>query len=973
MVPTLAMIRSDLRLAVSTSRYLRLVLLAVLALNGGYAQATRVWFEKDVATVAAGYDAGPHKLVYRKFYLAAAGPDTLGASTDATIRTCTARVVGKLGDDFKVALWGMKQPSPARLPVTASPPASGSAKASPPTTDSMVDGMLGGATSKFRSAIALCSAGKFDATQFHLALVEHTCEQGSSTCANTNSGFAGQPESKAFSVLHQWVDSRDTQHPTLPLNSPILLLDAVADEARMQVLAGAAPSAELDACVKKVSSVAAAKASASAASAQATAVSIAASTALTGAERRTICLALRAVTLPLLESGPWSPPPSAQVAQKQFEALVLEARTLHRRVDHSVPQLIDIPVEVAVRVIDVLDAPAQAIKGLRSVPDARLLVIQDELARTRITECARFRGLIEPSKVSECSGYALDGASLNQCLALGVCNPALAAKGRADILAQVQASGMKSLSQASLLPRLDTSYKQLLEATNACAKSQDHAAAASCLLNRQLSATEKAAWNCVKDKAPNQRAAKTLACAIGGPVPANVASVVNCTQQFKNPQDQARCATDAALPPDVAKMVECQRLSKGKSGDLAVCMATKVAGGDVGQAANCLRQSGGDAASAATCYAEGKLPPEATKMIECQRQSNGNSSAFALCMTSKLAGGEAAIAAECLRKFKDDGAKVAECYALAKLPPEARAMAECQRQSKGKSDAFAGCMVTKLAGGEVGKAAACLQSSGSDWAKGAACYAAGQLPQPVVQAMACIQQAGGAAPALAGCMAAQNLPENLRKPVQCIAESQGDPLGAGVCMVSDGLTPDQRIGLECLVSTGGEPVSFATCAGGRLAVKELFNCVDKKLFEDKCMGTGNEFVKLAKTLGIDLRPETVVGQVLNFPLDVVKFEVHLAEDAAKGVGNVARETAHAADDVAKTVAKARDDAAQTAAKARDDAARTAAKARDDAERTAAKARDDAVRESARIADQAAKDAKNGLHWAEDRTGIHIHW
>ena len=189
-------------------------------------------------------------------------------------------------------------------------------------------------------------------------------------------------------------------------------------------------------------------------------------------------------------------------------------------------------------------------------------------------------------------------------------------------------------------------------------------------------------------------------------------------------------------------------------------------------------------------------------------------------------------------------------------------------------------------------------------------------------------------------MAAQNLPENLRKPVQCIAESQGDPFGAGVCMASDGLTSDQRIGLECLVSAGGNPIPFATCAGGRLAVKELFNCVDKKFFEGNCMGSGNEFVKVATALRIDLRPETVVGQVLNYQLDVVKFQVRLAEAASKGVLEVGDKFVHVTNDAAVAVATAVADTKNAVFQGVDDGKTAVVKGVDDGKTAVVKGLDD---------------------------------
>jgi hypothetical protein len=772
----------------------RMVIAAAALITALPTHATRIWSEHGVATVVSGFDVKVKQFVHRKFYLVAVGPDEFPGAAHDVARTCTNRVVTKVGEDFRVALWKLEQPATAKSQTSLDKPEREKAAVA---RDSAIDGLVNRATQNFRTRISACSSGRVDAGQFHLGLVQRICDTRTNSCSNTANAFADNPAAIAFTKLSLWIDARDGKHPTLPANHPVLLPNVVDAKTTLQKLGATTSKEALEKCQKETEKL------------------------VPGTAKRPLtCLALEMASRPFKESNIWGDAPPAPVAQAELEALVVKAREAKTRIDRSVARIVDVPRETAVRFVDVLDEPQQALLDLKTDAAAKLLTIQDELARSRVIECARYKGLTDTAQISACTGYKIDAATLNQCLAGSKCVPTLGEKGWAGVLAQLETGSRKELAGASLMPRMKGQYQHFVETANTCAKFGSKSAAATCMLERRLGDKEKAAWACVRGKAASQLDAKTLECAVGNALPARVTATTDCIKKFKRSEDQAFCA------------------------------------------------------------AQTSLPPEAQHMMECQRQARGDSQRFATCMTAKLAGGD------------------------------------------------------------VGKAAVCLQQSGGDWAKGATCYAAGKLPPQAAQAISCVQKSGGGATQLAGCMAAQNVPENLRKPAQCLAESGGDPFGAGVCMASDGLNADQRIALQCLASTGGEPVTFATCAGGRLFVKEMFNCVDKKLFEGNCMGKGNELVKLATALGINLAPTTVVGQALNVPLDVIKFQVAFAQAALKGIeelpGNVEREVKRAADDIGREVGKGIRNVGTGAI---------------------------------RIGEQAKKDVGNGVKWVGDRVGI----
>ncbi len=761
---------------------------------GHAAEKSRVWFEQGVATITTGYDAAARRFTHRKFYALALGPNGFSGSAHDVARQCSARVTGEVGERLRLALWDVATNQGVEL-VNGD---DGARSAGYTRQNTQIDAAVNDATARFRTQLTACAKGRFDATTFELGLVQRVCDTRTNSCSNTTQAWADHPAARAFSALSSWVDARDGKHPTLPANAMVVLpdsIDAGITLKRLQVSEANEALAKCRAEVEKTTP---------------------------GPKTRPLtCLALEMASRTFSESNVWPDAPPASVSQAQFELLVQRARVLNKRLDSSVPRIADVPREVAVRVVDVLNDPQQAILDLRTDPRANLQSIQDELARSRIVECAKFRNLTNPADIEKCSGYRVDLSRIQQCLTGGACVPEFGPSGYASVIAQLHTGGVRSLAVGSLSPRTSAQLNQLESLARECAKAGSHSAAATCVLERQLGAAERRAWQCVNGKAPGQLDTKAVECATGGVLPPEAARAVECARRFNTAADQARCAL------------------------------------------------------------EGNLPPAAVALFECQRR-NSSQNAKAVCMAS-------------------------------------------------------------AAGGDVGKAAACLQSSDGDWAAGATCFAKDKVPGPVADALECSQRSSDAA-GLGTCLATKNLPPNIRKPAQCVAENGGNPLGAGVCMTSDnlGLNPDQRIALECLASTGGEPVSFATCTGGRLFVKEMFNCVDKKLFEGNCMGENNEIRKFLKAVGINLSPNTVVGQALNTPLDVVKFQVAVAQSVLQGAEQLTNNIGREMDRAKKNI-----------------------------DREVSKGIQNVGREGARIVDQGKTDVNNGIGWVSDRIGIRL--
>jgi hypothetical protein len=691
-----------------------------------------IWDEQPVAAVTIGLDRAG-KSVTRRFHVVSLGSEL--PSTEQ--RRCGTTSLTNAAASMHASLLAFAKMLPgAEGDTSVSEAQRNEAEAK---LDGVTDDMIDVAITRFHADMAACVGKTSSALQ--LAIVQRQCDERAPQCGDRPLLFADAPQALAFTVLNRWADTRNTG-PTLPPNVMVVLPNLADTSRALSDLS----SGKLD-------------------------------------ELR----ALDGVRWPDVKAEPDAQ--TLEEAQNQFEALVVRARLEKKKLERNTARLVDVPTEIAVRVVDVLGEPQEAVLDLRTVVDAKLRTISDELARTRIVECARYRGLSNVVDVAGCAGYKLTDLEMQDCLAGGRCVPPLSTTAYASVLAMLEVHpNLHDLARGADLPRvrafLGRSIDAALKPLGECAKvaKADRTAAAECLLKDQLGETERRAYACFRDKAQKD----TLGCALGAfekKLPPEIALALTCSQQFKDTRDQAVCVAGARLPREMVELMRCQRESGNDSEELARCMAGKLVGGDAAKALSCVEKHGADYAEAAMCFAGPKLPRDAALAVQCAQNS-------------------------------------------------------------------------------------------SDATSAAACYGA------------------------------KTLPVGLRKPVQCLAESGGDPIGTGVCMAADSLTPEQRIVLQCLVSTSGEPTAMAVCTGGRLAMKEFFNCVDKKVFEGDCVGRNNVFRKLVESLtGQPLQANTVLGHYLNFQLDVVKTQIAFAQAGLKGAEkltqNLTRETERAAQNIAR--------------------------------------------------------------------------
>jgi hypothetical protein len=182
--------------------------------------------------------------------------------------------------------------------------------------------------------------------------------------------------------------------------------------------------------------------------------------------------------------------------------------------------------------------------------------------------------------------------------------------------------------------------------------------------------------------------------------------------------------------------------------------------------------------------------------------------------------------------------------------------------------------------------------------------------------------------AAAGCIASGLIQDkNAAQAVSCAASSRGSYTEFALCVAAPQMSAEMRIAAECLTSTGGNPVAFAGCAGGRLTLRELEQCISGNWrSEDGCFGENNEVVKalnehekalrqVMRAAGLETSYDNMIGdlkrgrlgenneviKVFNVANAVISNAAGSAEDIANTVGNTANSVLGAPKQIADAV------------------------------------------------------------------------
>lgn len=319
-------------------------------------------------------------------------------------------------------------------------------------------------------------------------------------------------------------------------------------------------------------------------------------------------------------------------------------------------------------------------------------------------------------------------------------------------------------------------------------------------------------------------------CLVDAKLNASELKAVNCL--MAKPDNKADCMKYASSPT-VSKVMNCLELAKSDVSIFGKCVQGTRVGLDnleVAKVKNCAKEA---ATSIGTSKDYGPL-------LKCAVDSGAGADLIKAYQRNKQF-------ADCGTKNTNKPLEAAACLKASgvNLPREV-AIANCLKNAKDEIEIL-GCTGAKLPR-EIEVANRCKVAAGQDPAKLALCVAGNLgLSSEQQRYLNCAQKGslGGAA----ACMAAPYGSKDFGLAMQCVAETGADPAGTALCMAGPQMNAELRIAAECAASTGGEPVSFAGCAGGRLAFKELQQCISGNWnAESGCFGENNTIVQYYASL-----------------------------------------------------------------------------------------------------------------------------
>ncbi|MBA8881092.1 hypothetical protein [Phyllobacterium myrsinacearum] len=425
----------------------------------------------------------------------------------------------------------------------------------------------------------------------------------------------------------------------------------------------------------------------------------------------------------------WRSAPSVDDQVGELQEAVIRLRTVGA--DQKLPKLneaalsaVGMDDSMVLRIIDVVAAPEDAIQrvkasnNIRVAPTAVLTKLSDEIARTRISECARFRGMgtnASQDDFAACAGYKLNKEQLLSCLRGNFCMPEIADKARADVLLLSAGMSAKQLAASNLLPRIPLNMKDVVEKYNYCQQGNVQSSRDKCfteeLVALQTGIPEwvKKVSNCAT-KPENSAAADCLISGLPTDMPLRDV-LVKCG---KVETDKVSCLLqaqlEASLPKEAAQAYECSKMFTPDSKAFASCVLMKQ-GGDLDKIVNCTAgkntSSTSDRLAIALCLATGNASSSDLKSaqaaVACYADSNGDYKTAAGCWAASQVhlGGDLGRVAECYAQSGGSYVSTAGCLAGQNLNAEGKIMIQCAETTGGEPTTFAVCVAGQLATKEV--------------------------------------------------------------------------------------------------------------------------------------------------------------------------------------------------------------------------------------------------------------------------------
>lgn len=404
------------------------------------------------------------------------------------------------------------------------------------------------------------------------------------------------------------------------------------------------------------------------------------------------------------KGSPWRPLPDAPTRVAQLETAVAQARRTKVPLNALVPQVLAIGQTSTVRFVDVLSDPYEALNTIPREQGPALAKISDELARARVSDCAKLRGSTKPEDVMACAGYKGDATAIAQCLSGGRCFPNFGDRTIADVALISKPGSIKGLIAESAAPRLKLgAIAEVEKAGRDCAAKHpnDQTAAIACLVIARVSPADRATIDCARRGVNNPSVKSLLACVPAGTIsPATQAQIDCAMANSREPKGLALCSTMASLPPAAREIARCAtRPGAGRDAraDLT-CLALVGGSPEMKAAASCLEQNNKDWKAAALCAASksGNLPPDVGKAVQCA-QSSTSATGMGACMVADKLPGDAGKVAQCYVSGGGNPAATAVCMASDGLTQDQRIALQCAAQSAGVPATWAVCTGGQLA------------------------------------------------------------------------------------------------------------------------------------------------------------------------------------------------------------------------------------------------------------------------------------
>ena len=307
------------------------------------------------------------------------------------------------------------------------------------------------------------------------------------------------------------------------------------------------------------------------------------------------------------------------------------------------------------------------------------------------------------------------------------------------------------------------------------------------------------------------------------------------------------------------------------------------------EAARACAAASGNEQAKSECLLRQTMAAKDYQAVECVRGvAAGPSQSVALkCLEQAVAGTPAAALVGCVSQDSAQPMQAALCAAKTQVSPEVGRAVECLEKG-GSSEETMLCVSSIALGEREAAVLACAKDNASDYRAAALCAATPSLPKDVQTLIKCAQSSSSWQ-SMAGCAASDKLAATgeVGRLVSCGLTSGGSVVGTAACAAGSGLNPTQAIILQCAATATTGP-GFLICTGGYLAFNEFMQCKDTEIGKDGCFGENNEIRKFVRALGLpDIGPNSVVGQLMNEELKVIKAQVAFAVGSIKLVGAVA--------------------------------------------------------------------------------------